>query len=188
MNPATEDLKDAFTHFRLSLRRYLRRRLPDPAQADDLLQDVFLKALTAQESGRRIDNLAGWLYAATRTVLVDHYRAQAAPTQALDEELPDDEDDEASLHQELSLCLRPFIERLPPLYRETLLATELEGKAMRALAEEQGVSVSAIKSRAARGRAMLKAKLLACCHIEMKGGLVSDYHRKPMSDCAGGCV
>jgi RNA polymerase sigma-70 factor (ECF subfamily) len=190
MTPATEDIEDAFLRLRQSLRGYLRRRLPDRTQADDLLQDVFLKALTSRRSGRRIENLSGWLYTATRTALIDHYRSQGTPTEALDldKDWPREEAEELQMHQELSSCLRPFIERLPVLYRETLIATELEGATMRTLAENQGVSVSAIKSRAARGRAMLKEALLACCHIEMKGGLVTDYHRKPTSGCDGKCT
>lgn len=144
-----------------------------------------MKALTTQQAGRPIRNLTGWLYAATRSALADYYRAQGAPTVALDDEWPVDEVDDLTLHQELSSCMRPFIEQLPAVYRETLVAAELEGKTMRAMAEEQRVSVSAIKSRAARGRAMLKKAMLACCAIEMNDGLVADYHRRPAPACGG---
>lgn len=189
-NRQHDELEEAFARLRESLRSYLRRRLPDSVQAEDLLQGVFLKALATQRSGRRIENLSGWLYAATRNALVDYYRAMPAAAEVLDEEFPapDDEADEMKMHRELSTCLRPFIERLPTLYRDTLIATELEGETMRALAEDEGVSVSAIKSRASRGRSLLRAALLACCHIEMQGGRVSDYHRKPTPGCDGPCT
>lgn len=185
-----EELGEAFGRLQQGLRSYLRRRLRDPAQAEDLLQDVFVKALAAQHAGRRIDKLTGWLYAAARTTLVDHYRGTGVTMQTLDEELPEVEADDFRLHQELATCLRPFIERLPPIYRDTLIATEFEGRTLRALAQEQNVSVSALKSRAARGRAMLKDMVLACCHIEMADGLVSDYHRiAPASPpCGGPCT
>ncbi|HEY7884519.1 MAG TPA: sigma-70 family RNA polymerase sigma factor [Cellvibrionaceae bacterium] len=183
----TEDLGHAFARLQQSFRTFLRKRLPDSVQADDLLQEIFLKALKSQQSGRRMENLTGWLYAAARTSVADFYRAQTTPTEVLDEALTVDGPDEEQMHREISTCLRLFIERLPILYRETLTATELHGRTMRALAEEQGVSISAIKSRAARGRAMLKAELLACCHIEMKGGWVYDYHSKTASNCEGKC-
>ncbi len=55
------------------------------------------------------------------------------------------------------------------------------------LAESQCVSVSAIKSRAVRARAMLKETLLACCHVEVVDGFVSDYHRVTPERCGGKC-
>lgn len=73
MHRTTEDLGASFARLRQSLRSYLRRRIPDPTQAEDLLQDVFVKALASQQTGRSIENLTGWLYVATRTTLVDHY-------------------------------------------------------------------------------------------------------------------
>lgn len=185
MQLATDDLSTAFTRLQHSLRGYLRRHLSDPALADDLLQEVFAKALASKRAGRRIDNLGGWLYAATRTTLVDHFRSTRTPPGPLDDDMAMLESEDLRLHQELSNCLRPFIEQLPPLYRDTLIATEIEGVTMRALAEAEGVSVSAIKSRAMRARAKLKELLLACCHVEMVDGLVSDYHRNNAGSCGG---
>lgn len=182
------DLAAAFARLRNTLRSYMRRRISDPAQAEDVLQDVFMKALAAQRAGRRVESLTGWLYAAARTTLADYYRAKGVPTEALDDHIPNAEVDDLQLHQELALCLRPFVEDIAPLYKETLLATEFHGQTMRSLAQAQGVSISAIKSRAARARAMLKAKLLACCHVEMADGLVSDYKCRAPSECSGKCA
>ena len=186
--PPGNDLELASARLQQGLRSYLRRRVPDAALAEDLLQDVLVKALASGRAGHRIGNLAGWLYATARTTLVDHYRARGAPMQALDENLPAQEAEDLRLHAELSRCLKPFMEQLPPIYRETLLATDIHGESMRSLAERQRVSISAIKSRASRARAMLKAKVLACCQVEMTDGLVSDYRRiaRPCRD--GGCA
>lgn len=188
MHPATDDLSNAFVQLQHSLHGYLRRHLPDPALADDLLQEVFAKALISKRAGRRIDNLGGWLYAATRTTLVDYFRSTRTSLGPLDVNMAMPEPDDPRLHQELSNCLRPFIEQLPPLYSDTLIATELEGVTMRDLAETQGVLVSAIKSRAMRARAKLKELLLACCRVEMVDGLVSDYHRNNAGSCGGNCA
>jgi RNA polymerase sigma-70 factor, ECF subfamily len=185
----TGEIEEAFVRLRRRLRDYLRRRLPDSAQVDDLLQDVFVKALASQQAGRAVGNLAGWMYAAARTAVADYYRAQGLAPISLDDELPqNNEPDDLGLHSELSTCLRPFIERLPVLYRDTLVATELDGRTMRSLAQEQGLSLSAIKSRAARGRAMLKVMVLECCHVEMRDGLVSDYHHRPSAGCGKRCA
>jgi RNA polymerase sigma-70 factor (ECF subfamily) len=179
--PATrEDLGSRFAGVRGSLLGYLRRRVGDPVVAEDLLQDVFVKALVAIDAGRAPTRLQAWLYAAARTTAIDYYRtARRGRPEPLPEDLADTPpDEEARMRRELAACLRPFTEELPPIYRDTLIATDLEGRKMRRLAEEEGVSVSAIKSRASRARAMLREKLIECCRIEISGGVITDYLRR----------
>jgi RNA polymerase sigma-70 factor, ECF subfamily len=86
---STEDLGVAFARLRQSLRSYLRRRIPDATPVEDLLQDIFVKALVSERAGRRIENLTGFLYAAARTTLVDYFRATSQATQELDEKIPE---------------------------------------------------------------------------------------------------
>lgn len=185
----SEDLGVAFSVLRVSLRNYLRRRVSDSALIEDLIQEVFVKASAAIGANRAPKNLTGWLYAAARTTVVDYYRSARPDIMELDENLPDTQlaNDEL-LHHELATCLRPFTQQLPAIYRDTLLATDFEGKTMRTLAEEQGVSLSAIKSRASRARLMLKEKLLECCHMETSNGIVTDYSRHSSSACGNGCA
>lgn len=182
---SSEDLGAAFAALRTSLRNYFRRRVSDPILVEDLIQDIFVKASTAIAANRAPKNLTGWLYAAARTAVVDYYRSAQSQVVELDENLPDIQHaSDELLHQELAMCLRPLAWQLPAIYRDTLLATDFDGKAMQTLADEQGLTLSAIKSRASRARFMLKAKLLDCCHVEMSDGLVTDYHRhSPNSSC-----
>jgi RNA polymerase sigma-70 factor, ECF subfamily len=187
--PMTSDnLGAAFIGLRASLRRYLRRRVRDPAVVEDLIQDIFVKAVAAIAARRAPSNLAGWLYAAARNAVVDFYRSARPGIVPLEEDLPDMKHaDDQQLHQQLATCLRPLALQLPPIYRDTLIATDFEGKTMQSLADEQDVSLSAIKSRASRARSMLKDKLLDCCHVETSAGLVVDYHRRTRSRCADAC-
>lgn len=182
-----EDLTQAFGDLQASLRTYLRRRIADASQADDILQDIFVKALLSKRAGREIDNLTGWLYSAARTTLVDYYRAQSMSMEELDENMPEQQSEDLQLHAELASCLQAFIQQLPDKYRDTLMATELQGNSLRHLAEQEGLSMSAIKSRAARGRTMLKDKLLACCNVEIQNGLVTDYRRHAATKCVKKC-
>lgn len=184
----SDDLGVAFASLRHSLRRYLRRQVSDAAVAEDLLQDVFVKALAAIGADRAPKNLPGWLYAAARTTVIDFYRSARPPYEELDYNLPDAQVNDELLHQELATCLRPLAQQLPPIYRDTLLATDFDGKTMQCLAEEQGLSLSAIKSRASRARAMLKGKLLDCCHVEISSGTVVYYNRRSSSTCGGTCA
>ena len=161
-----------------SLLRYLRKQVSDPAVAEDLLHEVFVKAIAAGERGELPHNLAGWLYRIARNGVIDWYRAKR-PFDALPDDLESESSDEDPTPLALSKCLRPMTEQLPPIYRDTLLAMDFQGRTARDLATEAGLSLSAIKSRASRGRRMLKQRLLACCRVELSAtGGVMDFHQQ----------
>jgi RNA polymerase sigma-70 factor (ECF subfamily) len=185
----SEDLGAVFSVLRHSLRSYLRRQVKNTVVADDLLQDVFVKVLTAINANRAPTNLPAWLYAVARTAVADFYRSSLRrvdvdEAQVLDTQVIDDE----YLHRELATCLKPLALQLPAIYRDTLIATDFDGRTMQSVADELRLSVSAIKSRASRGRMMLKEKLLDCCHVEMANGVVVDYNRRSASGCGEQCV
>ena len=187
---AGKDFAASYQALRRSMLAYLRKQVSDPAVAEDLLQEVFLKALAVGGRGEMPGNLSGWLYAIARNKVIDFYRAKR-PMDVLPDDLVADDSGVNFMEQELAECLRPLTEQLPPLYRDTLLATDFNGKTMQSLATEWNVSVSAVKSRASRGRKMLKEKLLMCCHVGLSGtGAVLDYHgHRSVSACClpGGC-
>ncbi len=183
-----EALAEAFKALRGTLLSYLRKRVADANTAEDLLQEVFVKASAAGASKRLPANITGWLYAVARNVVVDFYRAKRPMEALVDDDLPADGPADDILQQELAACLRPLVQRMPEIYRDTLLATDFEGRTMQSVAAERGVSLSAIKSRASRARRLLKENLLECCHVEVSGsGAVSDYHLRSPSKCGSGC-
>lgn len=185
----SKDLGAVFATLQKSLRNYLRRQVDDPSIAEDMVQDVFVKALATMNSNRVPSNLTGWLYTVARTTVVDYYRSKHLDVTELDENFPDNQQaNDELLNQELANCLKPLVLQLPAIYRDTLLATDFDGRTMSSLAKEQGLSPSAIKSRTSRARAMLKEKLLECCHVELSGGIVSDYQRRTSSSCGNGCA
>ncbi|XOV78796.1 MAG: sigma-70 family RNA polymerase sigma factor [Aestuariibacter sp.] len=175
----SEDIALAFSGLQSSLRAFIKRRVSDEVVAEDILQDIFVKALSAQQSGRGIDNLSGWLFTTARNTIVDFYRSKRAHPEEVDEDIPAiTESEQLALHTEFATCIEKFIDTLPAIYRETLRATEIERKTQVEVSRSHNVSLSAIKSRASRGRAMLKQKLLDCCEIEVSDGYVSDYVKK----------
>jgi len=185
--PGNDTVDSAYQRLRHSLRGYLRKRTGDAEITEDLLQDVFLKALVFERTGRKPGNLASWLHAVARTTLADYYRTSGVHMDEIDENMPTQEPEDLRLHEELSICIKSLVEQLDTIYRDTLIATDFEGETMQSLAAKQNVSVSAIKSRASRARRMLKEKLLACCRVEMMDGVVSDYHRIGALSCGGEC-
>ena len=185
--------ENVWREFSDRLRGFIGRRVSSPADADDLLADVFVKVHTRIGSLEDEDRLAPWLYQITRNTLTDYYRrrpaartgldgveAAAAGTASLDgveAVAAEDDYDAAAL---ISASLRGLVDRLPEKYREALVLTEFEGLSQVEMAAELGLSVSGAKSRVQRARAMLRDELLACCHFEFdRLGHVIDYEPRP---------
>ena len=180
----SEDFTLSYQALRRSMLSYLRKHDTDPAIAEDLLQDVFLKAVCAGKRGDVPGNVAAWLYTIARNTVIDFYR-EKRPMDKLPDDLVANDAEDNLAERVLAECVRPLIEQLPVIYRDTLLATDVEGQTMHSLAAEWHVSVSAIKSRASRGRKILKEKLLACCSVDLsRTGEVLDFHAR---DSASGC-
>jgi RNA polymerase sigma-70 factor, ECF subfamily len=175
-----------YGELRHALLAFLRKHTGDAQVAEDLLHDVVLKALAAgQRAETSPHNLTGWLYAVARNAAMDHHR-RARPSEGLPEDLraPEADEDLAALAA-LSNCLRPVAEALPETYRATLIAAEIEGLALAEVARDQGLSLSAVKTRASRGRRLLLEQLLQCCRISLSAhGEVLDYDADRVAACA----
>jgi RNA polymerase sigma-70 factor (ECF subfamily) len=80
-------------------------------------------------------------------------------------------------------------ERLPATYRATLIAAEFDGLKLADVARQQGLSLTAVKTRASRGRRLLQQELIACCDIALSAaGQVVDYDARKAASCApSGC-
>ena len=164
-SPSAE-IAAAFDSLQHSLRAYLRRQVKDLSIAEDLLQDIFVKALAASDADRSPKNLQGWLYAAARTTVIDFYRSSRPATGEVDKLASDSQDiDDELLHRELATCLRPLVGQLPAIYRDTLLATDFDGETMQAVAIAQGLSVSPHR----KGLELLFVFLLVAFEIEHGG-------------------
>jgi RNA polymerase sigma-70 factor (ECF subfamily) len=163
--PATPD--QVWRDWHAALRRYVARRVRQPADADDVLHEVFLKIEAHLGQLREPGRLAAWLYRIADHAIADHYRA-LRPWDELPEELPAPES-AADATAALATCLRPMIETLPETYRQAVLWSEIDGLPQREVAERLGISLSGAKSRVQRGREQLRAIVLDCCHVEPDG-------------------
>lgn len=190
-SPANHDpLTQSFYAIRQELLAYLRKYVDDPASAEDILQETFVKALN-QKQKKPPENLAAWLFRVARNTAIDHLRSHEKRyphSSELDDfaELSAADDEENIASEALASCLRKFTEHnIPSIYADTLIATQFEGKTLQTLAQESQLSLSAIKSRASRGRKLLKEKLLQCCEIELsRERKVLGYEQKdPNKNC-----
>lgn len=185
MTDSARQVAELYAGLRLALLAFLRKHTGDAQVAEDLLHDVVIKALVAtRDEAQAPRNLTGWLYAVARNAAMDHHRRHR-PTDELPEELAEpepDEDDSAVI--ELASCLRTVAERLPGTYRETVIAAELDGLSLLQVAELQGLSLSAVKTRASRGRRLLRQELVQCCRVALsQQGQVLDYDTKEVARC-----
>ncbi len=186
MDPALELL---WNHLHDRLRRFICSRLPDEDDADDILQDVFLRIHDRLDTVRDTRKLESWIYQIARNCIADYYRARRrlVPLSEMGDEPEiigrsqrdqrgDEDPDEAPIVQNLTADIRAIIQELPEPYREALVLTEYEGLSQKELAGRLGISLSGAKSRVQRARQKILDALLQCCHFEFDArGLVYDY-------------
>jgi len=144
------------------LRNFIRRRVADPRDAEDVLQDVFYRLVEANRLLMPIDHVTGWLFRVARNRITDLFRKKKpelfSDAASEDEEgeslqiedlLPSpDAGPEALYFRNLLLDeLELALDELPDEQREVFVAHELEGRSFKELAEETGVSVNTLLSR-----------------------------------------
>lgn len=142
---------------------WLRRRLGDPAAADDLLQEVFLKALAQGSRFCELDNARAWLFRVARNALADHLRL-ARETVALPEELSVEPDETAPV-EHLTQCLPRALAELGAQDRDAISRCDLEGMSQAAYARHAGLSLPGAKSRVQRARKRLREHLRKACQV-----------------------
>jgi RNA polymerase sigma-70 factor, ECF subfamily len=187
MATITSDVKAIWRSFHQRLRGFILQRVHNPADADDILQEVFVRIYQRLPTVRESDRLQSWIFTIARNAIIDYYRkVKRQPefaSEAALETLVMDEDPEV-FNQQMASCLRPLLEHLPEPYREAVQLAELEGMTQAAIAQALGLSLSGMKSRVQRGRQKLKALLQSCCLIQMDAvGNVIDYEMKDLPMC-----
>lgn len=143
-------LLDAWLAHQAELLRYLRHHLRAPAEAEDLLHDLFLKAMRQRERFCAVNNPRAWLFEVARNVIIDNARRTR-----VSEPLPDDlaapEPGFAPVER-LSACLPRVLSELAVEDREALALCDLGGMTQQAFAELKGLSLpGAPQKKAAQG-------------------------------------
>jgi RNA polymerase sigma factor (sigma-70 family) len=143
------------------LRRFIRRRVADPRDAEDVLQDVFQALVEANRLLMPIDHVTGWLFRVARNRITDLFRrkkperlgdaagAEDDEPLPLEDLLPSPEAGPEALYARNLLLdeLELAIEELPEEQREVFVAHEIEGRRFKDMAAETGVSVNTLLSR-----------------------------------------
>lgn len=158
------DIESIWRENQDKLALFVRSKVSNECDAKDILQQVFLKAKTKAHSLRNRQKPVSWLYQVTRNAVVDYYRSRGKSVK-LPDDLPDIKK-EKDAWELISRCVRPFIEEMPPLYRDALLLSEIQGLGHKQVAKKLGISLASAKSRILRGKEKLREKFEDCCIFE----------------------
>ena len=147
---------------RSRLRSFIRKRVPNEADVEDLLQEVFYELVEANRLLLPIDYVTGWLFRVARNRITDLFRKKKAETfsdaAVLDEDgelmpiedmlpSPDAGPDALFVRGVLLDELKSALGELPAEQREVFIAHELEGRSFKELSAESGISVNTLLSR-----------------------------------------
>lgn len=163
MDPATQDALfiELYNEYRQPLYGYLHRLVGDEAHAEELVQDVFVRAYAALPGLGSAANHRAWLYRVATNAARDWYRRQRLRRWLSLDQNEDDErgpgrsiaDEQAGLQIEERLAVEEALKALPPMYRAPLLLYAVQGLATAEIADALGISRSAVKMRLSRARA-----------------------------------
>jgi RNA polymerase sigma factor (sigma-70 family) len=144
------------------LRNFIRRRVPDRADAEDILQDVFYELVEAYRLMKPIEQVGAWLFRVARNRIIDLFRKKKPEPLSVQQMLPMDGEmltieellpsrsggpDEAYARTVLLEEFDEALDELPDEQREVFIAHEIEGRSFKELAAESGLSVNTLLSR-----------------------------------------
>ena len=176
-------ISDVVNRERSRLRNFIRRRVPDPADAEDIVQEVFYELVEANRLLMPIEHVTGWLYRVARNRITDLFRKkkpvpfsdaavedEAGELLRIEDLLPSPDAGPEALYvrnvllEELEFALA----ELPREQREVFVAHELEGRSFKELSAESGVNVNTLLSR----------KRYAVLHLRERLQSIYDEFRK----------
>lgn len=184
MTEQDQKISEAIARDEPRLRNFIRRRVADRGEAEDILQDVFYELVEAYRMMKPVEEVTAWLFRVARNRIIDWFRrksredARAKPVAIsedgealrLEEVLPSpDAGPEAAYARSVLIEeLDEALDELPEEQREVFVAHELMGRSFKEMAEESGVSVNTLLSR----------KRYAVLHLRERLGAIYEEFRK----------
>jgi RNA polymerase sigma factor (sigma-70 family) len=172
-------ISESVARERIRLWSFIRNRVANPSDAEDILQDVFYKLFEAYQV-TSIDDIASWMFRVARNRIIDFFRKRS-PEPSLDKQddesgmsladllpSPDRGPEAAHSHGVLIEELQDALDELPEEQRDVFIAHEIEGRTFKELASETGVSVNTLLSR----------KRYAVLHLRRRLQAIYDEFRK----------
>jgi RNA polymerase sigma factor (sigma-70 family) len=169
-------ISDAVEKEGFRLRNFIRRRVDDPSDVEDILQDVFFEFVEAYRLMKPIEQAGAWLFRVARNRIIDRFRKKK-PTAFGDLEPSPDEPESSSFEDLLpspdagpeAVYIRGILldeieaalDELPPDQRQIFIANEIEGRSFKELSSKTGESINTLLSRKRYAVLHLRRKLQA---------------------------
>ena len=162
MTEQDRQISEIIAEERSRLRNFIRRRVPDPADAEDIVQEVFYELVEANRLLMPIEHVTGWLFRVARNRITDLFRKkkpEAFSDAAVEDEdgqvlqiedlLPSPDAGPEALYARNVLLdeLESAVDELPEEQRKVFVAHELEGRSFKEIAAQTGVGVNTLLSR-----------------------------------------
>ena len=181
-SPDEEVARRLFVQNRADFLRFLERRVESRAVAEDLLQEVFVRALDPEHGPGSEETALGWFYRVLRNAVVDYHRRRASAARGLaafaggiEKSLEPDIETRGALCR----CIGELATTLKPEYRTAIEQVEVEGKPLGEFAAEAGISSNNARVRVFRAREALKKRVAECCGSCALHGCVDCTCRHP---------
>ncbi|HEY3403876.1 MAG TPA: RNA polymerase sigma factor SigZ [Ohtaekwangia sp.] len=178
-----------YNQFHAQLLAYIRSKIRSREDAEDILQNVFIRISSGVDKLNEDEKLKNWIFTITRNAVIDYYRTNASKknmgvTAEIDENMP--EEDVVDATKGLDQCMSTMISLLPEEYRDIIIESEIHGVKQKDLADKYGIAYPSLRSRVQRGRERLKQLFYNCCHIKTDslGNVIEAQSR---SDCGSPC-
>jgi RNA polymerase sigma factor (sigma-70 family) len=170
-------ISETIARERARLRQFIRKRVPDSGDAEDILQEVFYELVAAYRLMKPVEQVGAWLFRVARNRIIDLFRSKRPTAFGNDSRLTP-EDGEAHRWEDLlpspdagpeaaytrSVLLEELeaaLEDLPEEQRDAFVAHEIEGRSFKELSEAMGVSVNTLLSRKRYAVLQLRRRLQA---------------------------
>ncbi|MBU0621819.1 MAG: sigma-70 family RNA polymerase sigma factor [Gammaproteobacteria bacterium] len=163
MNASYSCVMTAWRAHEAELRNYLSHRMGDRHAAEDLLQEVFVKAMRQGAEFCSLENSRAWLFQVARNALVDLHRMKR-DWDEVPEDIPEQESHVAPVAA-LSECVGRVLQELSAGDRDIIEQCDLNGIKQQAYADSHGLTLSAAKSRLLRARQRMRVTMTRNCQV-----------------------
>jgi RNA polymerase sigma-70 factor (ECF subfamily) len=165
-DPATPEVLRVLLDSHTRFLAFLECRVGSRDDAEDILQEAFVRSLERGQSLRSPASVTGWFYRLLRNAVTDHFRRQASRGRALDRltmERDGAESPDPELEAVVCGCVLSLLDTLKPEYAAAIRRVDLDGTSVRTYSAESGITPGNAGVRLHRAREALRRQLARCC-------------------------
>jgi RNA polymerase sigma factor (sigma-70 family) len=173
LKPETPDVLRLLLDNHSRFLAFLQRRVGSRDEAEDILQEAFVRSLNRSASFPDSESAIAWFYRVLRNALIDHYRRTDTRSRAIDRlaaEAESSTSPDGELETVVCACVMSLVETLKPEYGAAIRRVDVEGTSVKAYAEEAGITPGNAGVRLHRAREALRRQVARSCGTCLEHG------------------